>query len=90
MYKVTISGTDYTHTTRKLILPDLWCTLTTLGKKIANSSCGCSSGEFVTKWLEGFARLIALEGSAVCGDDTAVEAEYTSLKNYLSTLKCNC
>lgn len=89
VFNVVDGATTYTYTVRKLVLPDLWALLANAALKITGSSCKCAD-KFVPKWLLGFAYLKALEGTAICGDLTQFQNQYTFVKNYLSNLKCNC
>lgn len=90
VFSVTASGTTYTYTATILFLPDTWCKLNNLMLQITDPTCGCVNKDFKDKWLEGFAKLVALEGSAVCGDLTGFNTTYTSLNRFLDNLKCNC
>lgn len=86
-YNVIDGSTTYTYTVRKLILPYLYGLLAKASLKLG--TCTCSS-KFKDTWLEGFARLKALEGSAICGDLTQFSTQYTATKNFLLNIKCNC
>lgn len=87
IYRVIDGGTTYSYTVRKLFLPDLYGMLNE--KAITITTCKCKSA-YVQKWLYGFALVKSLEGSAICGDLTAFQADYDEVYNYLSNLKCNC
>lgn len=86
-YNLIDGATTYTYTIRKLILPYLYGLLAKAALKLG--TCSCSS-KYKDAWLEGFALLKALEGSAICGDLTQFTTQYTKVKNYLLNLKCNC
>jgi hypothetical protein len=86
-YNVIDGSTTYTYTIRKLILPYLYGLLAKAALKLG--TCTCSS-KFKDSWLQGFAFLKALEGTAICGDITQFVEQYTKVKNYLINLKCNC
>jgi hypothetical protein len=90
VYTVTVTSVDYTYTVKKLVTADLWCQLMTLAKKFIDGTCPCAMSSFKDKWLVGFSKLMALQGEEICGDTTQAKAMYTSLSNYLTSLKCNC
>jgi len=89
VFTVTASGTDYSYTVRKLVLPTLWGMLAKASLKITGDGCKCAD-KFVPKWLLGFAYLTALEGTAICGDLTQFQNQYDFVYNYINNLKCNC
>ena len=88
--KVIDGSNTYQYNVRKLIIPDLTCTLTDAMMDIVNDSCGCGSKELIEDWLEGFAYVEALKGAAICGDISQFSTLYENAQNYLNDLNCNC
>lgn len=89
IFSVLSGDSTYTYTVRKLYLPELWSLLANASLKISGGSCSCRD-KFISKWLIGFARLTALEGTSICGDITQFQNQYDFVYNYLSNLKCGC
>lgn len=89
-FKVIDGSNTYQYNVRKLIIPDLTCTLTDAMMDIVNDSCGCGSKELIEDWLEGFAYVEALKGAAICGDISQFSTLYENAQNYLNDLNCNC
>jgi|DEB0MinimDraft_4_1074332.scaffolds.fasta_scaffold16658_4 hypothetical protein len=90
VYTVTAGGIDYTYTVKILVLPDTWCKLNKAMIKMIDPSCGCVNADFKDKWLEGFSRLMALEGDAICGDLTYLTQTHSKLNTFFDNLNCNC
>lgn len=89
-FKVIDGSNTYQYNTRKLIIPDLTCTLTSAMMNIVNDSCGCGSKELIEDWLEGFAYVEALKGAAICGSIASFSVLYENARTYLDSLQCNC
>lgn len=89
-FSVIDGATTYQYTVRKLILPDMCCSLNEAQSKIFDGTCSCSSKDYINAWLEGFARFKAVEGAAICGDLTVFETLYNKTNDYFTNLKCNC
>lgn len=89
-YNVIDGATTYQYTVRQLILPDLNCSLCTALSRVIDPTCGCSKPQYISSWLEGFTRIKALEGSAICGSITQFEELYDKTQNYFTSLNCGC